>query len=260
MDSPEQTDNQDRQRFQESDSRVVREQLFLVLDAGLRVQAASKSFYAVFQVAPGQADGIELAELGNGQWKIPTPLTRLNELLKIDGRFDDLQVEHEFPALGRRTMLLSAQRLSGNDGQNGMILVSIRDTTGQKHAEAEACDLLAQCRPTLASIGYAVIVTGPEGSITFLNAVAEKITGWCQSDALHKHLPDIFNTVNEQSFQTDETFFTRAVREGNADLANHTVLIARDGTEWPIDGHVGPILDAAGRLTGVVLVFRDVSN
>ena len=130
----------------------------------------------------------------------------------------------------------------------------------QDRAEAEACDLLAQCHPTLASIGYAVIVTGPEGRITFLNAVAEKITGSRQSDALHKHLADIFNTVSEQSFQTNETLFTRAVREGNADLAKDTVLIARDGTEWPIDGHVGPILDASGRLSGVVLVFQDVSN
>src|ERR1700731_1123334 len=84
MDTPEPSQNQDRQRFQVSDSPAVREQLFLVLDAGLRVQAASKSFCTVFQVEPGQAAGIELAELGNGQWKIPTLLTRLNELPKID--------------------------------------------------------------------------------------------------------------------------------------------------------------------------------
>ncbi len=260
MDTPEPSQNQDRQRLQESDSPAVREQLFLVLDAGLRVQAASKSFYTAFQLAPGQAAGNKLAELGNGQWNIPTLLTRLTELPKMDGGFDDFQVEQEFPALGRGTMLLSAQRLSGKDGQNGMILVSIRDPTGQKRAAAEARDLLAQCRLTLAAIGYAVIVTDPEGGITFMNAVAEKITGWCQSDALHKHLTEIFNIVNEQSFQTDETPFAKAVREGNADLANQTVLVARDRSEWPIDGHIGPIFDAAGRLTGVVLVFHDVSN
>jgi PAS domain S-box-containing protein len=241
-------------------SHAVREQL-LVLDADLRVKAASKSFYTAFKVGSDQTLGIKLADLGNGQWNIPALMTLLNELPKMDGEFDDLEVKHDFPSLGRRSMLVSARRLSGDDAQSGMILFSIRDNTGQKRNEAEVGELLTRFRTTLASIGDAVIVTDPESRITFMNPTAEKLTGWDQNDALHKHLTEIFNIVNEQSSRAVESPVVKAIRDGAiVGLANHTVLIARDGTEWPIDDSAAPILDAAGRITGVVLVFHDITN
>jgi PAS domain S-box-containing protein len=113
----------------------------------------------------------------------------------------------------------------------------------------------------LASIGDAVIVTDPESRITFMNPTAEKLTGWAQNDALQKRLTDVFNIVNEQSSKTVENPVTKAIREGAiVGLANHTVLIARDGTEWPIDDSAAPILDAQGHIFGVVLVFHDITN
>jgi len=141
-------------------SHAVREQL-LVLDDHLIVMAASKSFYTAFKVGPDQTLGQKLADLGNGQWNIAALLMLLNELPKIDGEFDDVEIEDDFPGLGRRTMLVSARRLSGDDAQRGMILLSIRDTTGQKRAEMEVGELLTRFRTTLASIVDAVIVTDP---------------------------------------------------------------------------------------------------
>jgi PAS domain S-box-containing protein len=241
-------------------SHAVREQL-LVLDADLRVKAASKSFYTAFKVGSGQTLGIKLADLGNGQWNIPALMTLLNELPKLDGEFDDLEVKHDFPSLGRRSMLVSARRLSGDDAQSGMILLSIRDTTGQKRMEEEVGESATRFRTTLASIGDAVIVTDPDSRITFMNPTAERLTGWDQNDALQKQLTDIFNIVNEQSSRAVESPVTKAIRDGAiVGLANHTVLIARDGTEWPIDDSAAPIVDAAGRIVGVVLVFHDITN
>jgi PAS domain S-box-containing protein len=113
----------------------------------------------------------------------------------------------------------------------------------------------------LASIGDAVIVTDPESRITFMNPTAEKLTGWSQSDAMQRHLTDVFNIVNEQSSRSVENPVVKAIRDGAiVGLANHTVLIARDGSEWPIDDSAAPILDAAGNIVGVVLVFHDISN
>jgi PAS domain S-box-containing protein len=243
----------------ESVSQSVQEQL-LVLDADLRVTAASQSFYTAFRVGPEQTLGQKLADLGNGQWNIPALLPLLNEL-QLDGEFDDLEVEHDFPSLGRRSMLVTARRLSGDDAQSGMILLSIRDTTKQKHIEAELGGLLARFRTTLASIGDAVIVTDTKSRITFMNPTAERLTGWGQADALQKRLADVFHIVNEQSPQAVANPVIKALRDGAiVGGVNDTVLIARDGTQSEIDYSAAPILEEAGRIGGVVLVFHDVSG
>jgi len=241
-------------------SHAMREQL-LVLDSELHVRAASKSFYSTFKVRPEETIGRKLCDLGSGQWNIPGLLVRLNELPKVDGCFDDLEVQHDFPVLGHRTKLISARRLSDGEHHDGLILLSILDTTEQKSIEIEAGEMLIRFRTTLASIGDAVIVTDPESRITFMNPTAERLTGWTQNDALQKHLTDIFNIVNEQSSRVVENPVVKAIRDGAiVGLANHTVLIARDGTEWPIDDSAAPIFNAAGRLVGVVLVFHDITN
>ena len=116
-------------------------------------------------------------------------------------------------------------------------------------------------RITLASIGDAVISTDAEGRVTFLNGVAEALTGWPQAEALGRPLPEVFHIVNERTRRPVENPALRALREGTiVGLANHTVLIARDGTERPIDDSAAPMRDAAGATVGAVLVFRDVTE
>jgi len=241
-------------------SHAVQEQL-LVLDCNLVVLAASKSFYTAFQATPGDTVGKKLVDLGNGQWNIPALLTLLNELPKKDGEFDNLLMEHVSPPSVPRTMQASARRLSGADDQRALILLSILDITGQKLVEAQASVLAARYRTILASIGKAIIVTDPESRITFMNPIAEKLTGWVQQDALGKPLNEIFHIVDGESSQTVESLVTSAITEGGVvNLADPTVLIAPDGGEWPIDGNAAPIVDTTGRLAGVVLVFHDISN
>jgi PAS domain S-box-containing protein len=122
-------------------------------------------------------------------------------------------------------------------------------------------DLATLNRAILASIGRPVIVSDLESRIRFMNPAAEKLTGWEQNDALQKPLTDVFHTVNEETFQPAESLVESVTRDvAVTDLADHTVLIARDGGEWPIDGNASPILDDAGLLAGVVLVFHDISN
>jgi PAS domain S-box-containing protein len=231
-----------------------------MLDDNLGVVAASESFYATFQVRPGDTVGKKLAELGGGEWNIPALLTLLSKLA-TDRVSDHLEMEHDFPKLGPKTLQVSARRLSDTDTQCATILLSFLDITRQKRSEAEAIVLANRYRTILASIGKAVIVAGPESRITLLNPVAEKLTGWNQKDALGKHLTEIFHFVNEGSSHTVEGLVASVIREGvPVGLPDPTVFVARDGGEWPIVGNASPILDAGGRLTGVVLVFHDVSN
>ncbi len=114
---------------------------------------------------------------------------------------------------------------------------------------------------TLSSIGDAVIATDIKGNVTFLNPVAETLTGWKLSEAQRKPVKTIFNIVNEQNRLEVDCPVTRVLREGLiVGLANHTVLIRKDGSEVPIDDSGAPIKDKDGNVTGVVLVFRDITE
>jgi PAS domain S-box-containing protein len=118
-----------------------------------------------------------------------------------------------------------------------------------------------QLHVTLSSIGDAVIATDVHGRITLMNAVAEALTGWDSAAALGQPITDVFRIVNETTHQVVESPVKRALREGRVvGLANHTLLIARDGTERPIDDSGAPIRDRRGTVTGVVLVFRDITT
>lgn len=114
---------------------------------------------------------------------------------------------------------------------------------------------------TLRSIGDAVIATDKNGLITFMNPVAEKLMGWKLDKVLNKQLTEVFNIINRYSRKPAENPITRVLLEGfTLGLANHTLLIARDGTEIPIDDSAAPIKDDKGNIDGVVLVFRDVTE
>jgi PAS domain S-box-containing protein len=114
---------------------------------------------------------------------------------------------------------------------------------------------------TLLSIGDAVIVTDSEGKVTFLNPIAERLTGWPQADAAGTDLSEVFKIVNESTRTPVDNPALRSLREGKiVGLANHTILISKSGTEWPIDDSAAPIRTAAGEVCGAVLVFRDITD
>jgi len=116
-------------------------------------------------------------------------------------------------------------------------------------------------RITLGSIGDAVITTDVQGSVNYLNAVAERLTGWSNQQAQGKPLEDVFKIVNEDTRQPVESPARRALREGViVGLANHTVLIKKNGDECPVDDSAAPITDERGYVSGCVLIFRDVSE
>jgi PAS domain S-box-containing protein len=118
-----------------------------------------------------------------------------------------------------------------------------------------------QLRVTLTSIGDAVIATDAQGKVIFMNEVAESLTQWKQEEASGKPLEEIFHILNEQTRQPVENPALRAIKDGLiVGLANHTVLIARDGTERPIDDSGAPITSADGEMLGAVLIFRDMTE
>ena len=114
---------------------------------------------------------------------------------------------------------------------------------------------------TLNSIGDAVIATDPESAITRMNPMAEKLTGWQEASAIGQQLAAVFRIVNAHTRQTVTNPVKKVLAEGKiVGLANHTILIAKNGHEYQIADSGAPIRHTDGRIVGVVLVFRDVTE
>lgn len=133
-----------------------------------------------------------------------------------------------------------------------------RDITERKQAERSIYEHREWLRVALTSIGDAVIATDNKGNVTFMNPVGESLTGWQQEDARGRPLEEVFNIINEETRGVVESPVQKVLREGIiVGLANHTLLISKQGKEIPIDDSGAPIKDDAGNLLGVILVFRD---
>jgi PAS domain S-box-containing protein len=151
----------------------------------------------------------------------------------------------------------------GEAGQVGSVAPQDAAAIAQarQQTERELAGERERLRITLASIGDAVISTDVEGRVTFLNGVAEALTGWAEAEAVGRALPEVFRVVHQYTRRPLENPALRALREGVVvGLASRAVLIARDGTERPIDDSAAPIRDESGAPVGAVLVFRDVTE
>lgn len=131
----------------------------------------------------------------------------------------------------------------------------------QRQATIALAEQEERLRITLASIGDAVLTTDNDGRVQYLNPVAQTLTGWTTQEARGESLEVVFNIVNETTRDKVENPAVRALRDGKiVGLANHTILLAKDGHEYPIDDSAAPIRNASGGISGVVLVFRDITE
>ncbi|MGB4360265.1 MAG: PAS domain-containing protein, partial [Rhodoferax sp.] len=137
----------------------------------------------------------------------------------------------------------------------GLIRRQLRETRASQRALAESEESLAI---TLHSIGDAVMATDTSGRITRMNPVAVRLTGWSSADAMGRAIDEVFQIIHEQTRAPVEVPVARVLATGQVqELANHTVLVARDGSECPIADSAAPIRGASGQVLGVVFVFRD---
>lgn len=142
-------------------------------------------------------------------------------------------------------------------GTRGLII----DITRRKEAERSLAAEKERLDVTLRSIGDGVITTDNKGKITLMNKVAEKLTGWSQEDSIGKPLNKVFHIINENTREHCEDPVKKVIKTGGiVGLANHTVLIAKDRTERVLADSGSPIRDKEGRIIGVVLVFRDITE
>jgi PAS domain S-box-containing protein len=165
-------------------------------------------------------------------------------------------------------------RVSGRDDQIAMLMVVLvgfgtgllsrsQRSAVDRALRAEEAERAERRRfeTTLSSIGDAVIATDAEGRVTFLNSVASALLKWPEAEARGELLEDVFRIVNEVTRTAVQSPVTQVLRDGQiVGLANHTILIGRDGSDVPIDDSAAPIRDSDGKIRGTVLVFRDVTE
>ncbi len=178
-------------------------------------------------------------------------------------KIDAQEIQAEAYSRAWMVALLVALALLLLGSSTGLLVATRRQRLYQLlyRAEQETRRSQEEISAILNSIGDGVIATGPTGEVDRMNPVAEWLTGWTEVEARGRQLGESFRIVNEDTRAPVENPAERALREGvTVGLANHTVLIAKDGAERPIDDSGAPIRDQAGNILGAVLVFRDISE
>jgi PAS domain S-box-containing protein len=191
----------------------------------------------------------------------PYPLSQLPGRVALqEGRGVEKTLRFRILETGEeRWSIVKASPVLDERGKAQVAINLFQDITRQKQAEALLREEHERFRVTLSSIGDGVIATDANGYVSFINPVAEELTGWQQAEALGKPIQEVFHIVNEDTHHEVENPVKRALQDGVIiGLANHTVLIAKDGTERPIDDSGAPIRHEDGSITGAVLIFRDV--
>jgi len=176
-------------------------------------------------------------------------------------------LEHEFSrTLGEGNRWLERRLLQFTYAATALLLltgiiVSSMIIRGARNADQMVRAQAERWRVTLASIGDGVLVTDANTTIVSLNSIAESLTGWTEADAIGKSLEEVFRISADQPAKSIGHPARQALRDGViVGLGTHAILIAKDGTAKPIDDSVAPIKDHDGKIVGVVLVFRDVTE
>ncbi len=164
-------------------------------------------------------------------------------------------------ANGQRIWVRAVGEVEFVDGNPVRLFGALQDITKQRAFIDKIAEQHELLRVTLQSIGDAVITTDADGTVTWLNPVAERMTGWSNEDARGCPIGMVFHIVNEDTrAQTENPVFTCIEQGKVAGLANHTILISRDGDEYGIEDSAAPIRNSHGVTIGVVLVFHDVTE
>ncbi|MEJ6001233.1 CHASE3 domain-containing protein [Paucibacter soli] len=208
----------------------------------------------------GSAAGIKLVASGLGKQMMDGLRSAIARMDAEEAQQLAVRAAQEQASVDRLNTTLAASTLLAIAGVALAALVLRRDFERRRRAEAALRDSEQSLAITLHSIGDAVLATDTAGRVTRMNAVAERLTGWPLDEALGRPVDEVFRIVNEYTRAAAVLPVAQVLASGlQQGLANHTLLLARDGREYPIADSAAPIVGAGGALSGVVLVFRDAT-
>ncbi len=236
---------------------TVREPL-LVLSADLRVRKANRAFFRTFQVSPEETVGNLVYDLGNQQWDLPPLRKLLEEILLANTVFDDFEVDHVFPGIGRKSMLLNARRISHPDNSTESILLAIEDISARRAAEEERQSMENRYTSLVQNIrDHSIFMMDLEGNIISWNAEAERIIGYGESEILGRNFSAIFTP---EDIQNGLPGLELQLAQQNGRAEDERWHLRKDQTRFWALGIVTPIYDPQGSLIGYSKILRDMTD
>jgi two-component system, chemotaxis family, CheB/CheR fusion protein len=223
----------------------------LVLDAEARVTAANVAFYEMFEVSPAETLNTPLYQLGNGQWDIPELRRLLEELLPKKQKIEDFEVEHNFPRIGRKIMLLDARQIVRHLDNPPLILLSFANITAARRANEAQAHLAA----IVASSNDAIVSKTLDGIITSWNLGAERMFGFTAGEMIGQSIRRLI----PPELQDEEDRILEKVKAGVPLEHYETVRLTKDARRVPVSLTISPITDAAGKIIGASKVARDIT-
>jgi PAS domain S-box-containing protein len=255
------------QNYSQNIVDTIREPL-LILDATLRVRSANRAFYQTFQVSSAETEGRLIYELGNGQWDIPDLRTLLEDIVPKSSVFDDFELDHTFPVIGRRVMLLNARKLQA--GQHGELLVlAMEDVSARKQAEGALFKAGALQSAIFNSANFSSIATDEKGVIQIFNVGAERMLGYTAADVMNKITPadisdpqEVITRAKALSAELGTTItpgFEALVFKASRGIEDiyELTYIRKDGSRFPAIVSVTALRDPQGGIIGYLLIGTD---
>ncbi len=246
---------------------TVREPL-LMLDTTLRVHSANRAFYQTFHVSKEETENRLIYELGNGQWDIPALRTLLEDIVPKSSVFSDFELEHTFPIIGRRVMLLNARQLkAGNHGE--LLVLAMEDVTASKQAEEELLKAGALQSAIFNSANFSSIATDEKGVIQIFNVGAERMLGYTGEEVMNKITPadisdpqEVIARAKALSAELGTTItpgFEALVFKASRGIEDiyELTYIRKDGSRFPAIVSVTALRDAQGGIIGYLLIGTD---
>ena len=246
--------------FMEDTLETLREPL-LVLGADLKVQYANRSFLNNFAVSSEQTRGQFLFDLGNGQWEIPQLRAALTEVVSAGAALLDFEVEHDFPGLGLKTMLLNARRIEDGHGDAPLMVLAIDDITERKRVENALRESEEMYRSLFGAIPVAVFVCDRNGTIQGYNPRAVELWGREPERGVERHCGSVKLWLPDGSVLPHELSPLAEVLRSGESVFNVEIFIERpDGSRLPVLVNFAALKDAHGRVTGGVTSFIDITE
>ena len=229
---------------------TIRESV-LLLDGSLTVVLANRSFYKTFAVEPAETLGRLVYDLGNGQWNVPELRQLLEQILPQNSSFRDLEVSHTFPSIGRKVMMLDAERLRRRDDQTELILLAIDDVTALREMEERDRYAAVMFR----SSGEALVGLSAHGIIRSWNPAAERLFGYRAEEAIGHSA----TMLTPSGFHAEEQDFLRCLRAGTS-CSIETVRLTKDGRRVTVILTAAPVFDGDDTLIGISAAVTDISE